>query len=254
MPRTSWWVLAVFLLPGTVAARNRLPPEYDPGVVLSGIEMMHAIADHKAPRHLFVDGAVRDGTEFDVMRYFDVLEHISPPDGQVLDYVYCYHGGDGAPRLYMRAIEAMPLRTCEELEQADGTAIPRIELDGTPESYFEAAVYRGHAGQFYLAWHANYADTTFVTSQVDVEGVLYMLEKIDFGTPISDEAMRKARGIDTTPRVWFLDCNTAVVSVVVFSKWSGFSRVTASLSRKSPYRVKWTSRRRLVRYNCGMMF
>ena len=54
------------------------------------------------PDYFLAENPVKTGSEFDVMDYFSVLDHLSMQPGYVLDYVYHYDGMGGYPVLYAR--------------------------------------------------------------------------------------------------------------------------------------------------------
>lgn len=190
--------------------------------------------------------------EFDVSQYFDVLKHVSPPVGHVLDYVYFSGETAGRPRLYLRKETQPRLKTCEEYKAA-GASEQECDLpillgaDGTPESFFELVVFKILAGQFQLFWHAGYNDTKIVTSPNEVKEIIA-------GLSLSDELEAKAWQMELTPIVEFLDQHTASVSLVVFSNWGGFSRVTEAISRHYPHTFGERNIQRLVPYECGIRF
>jgi len=51
---------------------------------------------------------VREPGDFDVMRYFDVLVHLSMDSGFVLDYFCMNRDGNGRPIRYARRVEDAP--------------------------------------------------------------------------------------------------------------------------------------------------
>ena len=110
------------------------------------------------------------------------------------------------------------------------------------------------AGQFYLAWHANYNDSTIVTTTNDMERIIAEIDKDDFGTPLTAEQKSAARKADLAPRVTWSDEKVAEVSVVLFSKWGGLYRITRRISRAYPHVVEKTEIEEVVNYDCGVMF
>lgn len=247
-----------------IAGKNELPKDYDAAAVVAAVVRLHAVANKNWPEHLMRDSPVRNRKEFDVAKYFEVLKHVSAPEGQVLDYVYSYSGGNGSPHLYLRAIDAAPFRTCNEYEKSLGgwekayeaqrNLFIQLRLDGSSESFFEQFVFDKLAGQFYLAWHANYNDSTIVTTTNEMERIIAEIDKDDFGTPLTAEQKTAARKADLAPLVEWSDDKVAEVSIVLFSKWGGLYRITRRVARTYPHAVEKTEIEKLVQYNCGMMF
>lgn len=119
------------------------------------------------------------------------------------------------------------------------------------------------AGQFYLFDHARYRDWGIVTSQKEVEEIveLEMADEIDVGgqkarrlRPVSAQQKKRARELAVIPAVRFPDDQTAEVSIVLFSKWGGFSRRTFRISRAFPHRILEAREERLVEYDCGKRY
>lgn len=129
-----------------------------------------------------------------------------------------------------------------------------LRLDGTPESFFELVLFAVLAGQFYLSWHAGYHDAKIVTTPEALERILAEPATRDFGSPFSDEQQEQARKLVLTPSVTFLDDHTAGVSVVLFSKWGGFTRMTQTVSRTYPHTLAQPDVMPLVEYECGVRY
>jgi len=110
------------------------------------------------PANFQTENPVKTGSEFDVMQYFRVLDHLSMQPGYVLDYVYRYDGMGGYPVLYVRPAGQPPYATEADLAAGgDSTGyLDFVQTDDTPESYFQFVVLATMGSQFYLFWHANY--------------------------------------------------------------------------------------------------
>ena len=245
------------------AAENELPKDYNVSQIVASVVNLHTQANKNLPEDYWELVDHPDRYFVDVTKYFDLLRHISPPEGYVLDYVYFMFGG-GRPSLYLRKTRAAPFKTFTEYEAALGgikkvseteDCMPtRLRLDGSAESFFEQFAFDILAGQFYLSWHANYNDSMIITTAVDLENLIKKRDKDDFGQPFTAEQKAAARKIDLTPRVVFRDDKTAEVSIVIFSKWGGFRRVTRSIARTYPHFFKNIKVEKLVAYDCGVMF
>lgn len=207
------------------------------------------------PDHLMKGEAVRRGQDFDVNRYFTVLDQMSMESGYVLDYVY-YNGGiGGEPVLYARKDDQPSYKDYDEIcaarERAGKTIdspsheeeyLNHIKVNATAEGFFQLYLLRIMAGQFYLFWHANYDDYKIVCNSSDAP--LY----------ISDPALAaKADQMDFTPNVEIND-DAVRVSAVVFTKWGGFIRKSVVFSTGFPHKVLKEDSQVLVPYNWGIVF
>lgn len=209
----------------------------------------------EVPAHLIEGDAVRIGEDFDVNRYFTVLDQLSMESGYVLDYVY-YNGGiGGEPVLYARKEDQPSYRDCNEFYAARESAgrpvdspsheeeyLHHIKANATPEGFFQLYLLRIMAGQFYLFWHANYDDYKVVCNSSDA--YLY----------VSDPLLAEnASWMDFAPRVEIND-DAARVSAVVFTKWGGFIRRSAVFSTGFPHQILREDSQVLVPYRWGVVF
>jgi hypothetical protein len=168
--------------------------------------------------------------------------------GYALDYVYYFDGFNGRPIIYTRKIDKKPFLSFKEFPNSlnDPTGYFTLQLygtgralrgmvhvDGTEEGFFEYAVLQVMGDQFFLEWHANYNDGTIIC---DLTG-LDTLEKDDWwsmGIPVPD--FEKARTLDFKPVVKF-EGDEAIVSLMVFTKWGGFKRITFTINKTYPHNV-----------------
>lgn len=205
------------------------------------------------PRH-FVDEeeSVKKGTEFDVNRYFSVLERLSMPPGHVLDYVYFSCSAGGEPIVYARRKDQPPYRTYSEYEAAHGgVALPEsqygfvrsVRVDGTAEGFFQFVVLRVMGSQFYLHWHAAYNDDQIICDRVKLEELHLMDDRIGV----------QARALDFRPSVAFRE-DRVLVRAVVFTKWGGFLRRSYAIGREFPHDMLEENTDTLVPYDCGICF
>ncbi len=254
------FILMCFLFVGVSAFSGWCEDEaYDWRGPVQSIQVLHAQADSLWPEH-FQDGEEkRRGNEFNPVEYFKALTHILPPRGLVLEYLYC-GGMDGRPVFYWKSAADAGPENCEtdNIFVNDGGSPEKIaeklELDHTLESFYELFVFKTLAGQFYLSWHANYNDTQIVLSQDDVEKIIGEINAGDFGAPLDAAQQKAARALDVAPRAEFWDEESAQISVVTFSKWGGFTRVTQKIRRLFPHVVLEEHKEPLVEYDCGVMF
>jgi len=232
---------------------------YDWKDVVQSVQELHRQANSLWPDHFQQGEEKRRGNEFDPSEYFRVLTHIFPKQGLALEYLYC-GGMDGRPVFYWKSASQPGPENCETdtIFVNDGGSPEKIaenlEVDGTLESFYELFVFKTLAGQFYLSWHANYNDTQIVLSQEDVEKIIQEINAEDFGAPLDEAQQKVARALDVAPSAEFWDEESAQISVVTFSKWGGFIRVTQKIRRIFPHVVLEERREPLVEYHCGLMF
>jgi len=207
------------------------------------------------PANFQTENPVKTGGEFDVMQYFNVLDHLSMQPGYVLDYVYRYDGMGGYPVLYVRPTGQPPYATEADLAAGgDSTGyLDSVQTDDTPESYFQFVVLATMGSQFYLFWHANYGDSQIACDKADVTDILASLNG-DFGYRISlASRIRAALLKDIGPSVKF-GGQTVEVRLVTFTRWGGFYQETYTLSRSMPHTIQDVQEKNLVPYECGVMF
>lgn len=208
------------------------------------------------PEHFRSGDAARTGDEFDVAQYFTVLQHLSMEPGYVLDYVYHMDGMGGFPILYARKADEPAYRTEAEYTEASergaaGSYLDHIQVDGTPEGFFQLVVLRIMGGQFYLYWHAGYNDAQIICTRDALEALLS--QPTMFGEELPGNVQRAARKLDVAPVVE-MGADTVTVRVVIFTNWGGFIRCSYTISRAFPHRILAEEEETLVEYNCGVMF
>ena len=154
--------------------------------------------------------------DFDPNRYFEVLTHLSLPQGKVLDYVYEMDGMGGYPILYIRGENEPQITERPEI----GAYFDFIQLDGNPESYFEYAVFREYSSSFYLYWHANYDNRVLTCGESAMETIDevsdYFFNKYEY-TPKVRSKMERANKI-----AWYNEEDgLAVVRFTYFTPFAG---------------------------------
>jgi hypothetical protein len=212
--------------------------------------------------------AVRNGTEFDVNQYFDILTSLSMEPGYTLDYVYDAYGGNGYPVLYTRADGMQRYATFSEYQQAaDGLAgedaqallqqgyLAHVIPEDTEDGYFQMAVLYLLGEQFYLLWHANYDDDIIVCDQDHLEKALedYVMWIVEYDPGDAEDILEGVEDVSLEPEVLLRE-DVAEVSLVYFTKWGGVYRVTYEISREKPYPIVETNLENLYEYDCGIMF
>jgi hypothetical protein len=207
------------------------------------------------PANFQTENPVKTGSEFDVMQYFTVLDHLSMELGYVLDYVYHYDGMGGYPVLYAYPTGQAPYATEADLAAAGKTPnyLDYVRADDTPESYFQFVLLAIMGNQFYLNWHANYNDSQFVCDKADVGNIVASLDG-SFGQRMPLGAQVRARMLQGVEPSVVLSEQTVEVRLVTFTKWGGFYLTTYTLSRSSPHTIQDVQDKNLVPYDCGVMF
>lgn len=255
--------------PERPAAPRRRGKALDAGACQAMLnEMEDLTAGLRLPPHFRSDeavteGPVRTGDEFDVSRYFTVLEHLSMEPGYALDYVYYNDGMGGAPVLYGRRTDEEPYATYNEFLQArageieDGcfycTYLDHVQVDDTPEGYLEYVILRTMGDQFYLWWHASYNDTRILCNKEGLKRALTAVDDFGAGIDMTNAVKRKARRLNLTPTV-ALEEDRAIVRVVTFTKWGGFIAETYTIDRNFPHKILDIERETLVEYDCQLAF
>ena len=199
----------------------------------------------------FLESLEAVGERFDANQYFEVLTHLEPEDGYVLDYVYFAPGGDGLPYLYARQEGEQPFATYSEYEEAGfEDYLGHIRVDGTAEGFFEFAVLSIMGQQFYLSWHAEYNDREVVSSRERLEVIIDMLN--EEYAPLTEEQVEAVMNLDVTPITKF-EGEKVLLRILVFTKWGGFYERIFTIDRNFPHQIIHEDIQ-LIPYNCGVMF
>ena len=219
------------------------------------VDGLKALDYGEFPEHLRQDNSSKNGTEFNINEYFKVLPNLSMEEGYVLDWVYDYNGSGGQPIIYARAESQKPYANYEEyaMDEQSGAFEDKIRIDGTEEGFFEYVVLQVVGGQFYLFWHANYNDWEIVCTPDKLDEIIEDRTNSSFGINMLPEIAKEAKKLDCKPVIEFKD-DTATVSVLVFTKWGGFKRLTYTIKQEYPHTIIDVQTETLVEYHCGIMF
>jgi hypothetical protein len=238
-----------FLLPSTTRSGTVISNCAD---IVSGVAALQA---GEIPQTLF-DTGKKDGSEFDVSQYFDVLPHLSMQEGYALDYVYQNDGLGAYPLLYVRPIDQSPFASAADIPE--NTQLPDfhdyLDVEDVEQGYFEYVVMDIMANQFYLSWHANYNDLEIVCNRGEVNDIVKDVSSGNFGVAMDLAQQARARTMSNIEPVVRLTGSVAVVEVITFTKWGGFYRETYTISREVPHTVIDVQQENLVPYDCGVMF
>ena len=225
------------------------------------------------PGSIAQEGMAKTGEEFDVNAYFQVLTHLKIKKGYVLDYIYYLGASGGTPVLYTRHTDQPSFRNYGDFAIA-GTSVTRpendvsllwmtIEKGGTfkygsqinvkdsAEGYYEYTLMQLLGGQFYLYYKANVYDVRVVATPAEAEKVLESIENAD-ANQIDDDFRKKAKALDLQPVVE-IGHDAVKVSVVVFTMWGGFSRVTFTMGRNYPNSITQYDNNVILKYDSGVI-
>ena len=189
------------------------------------------------------------------MQYFAVLDHLTMAPGYVLDYVYQYDGMGGSPLLYARPISQSPYTTEADLASSGDTAsyLDFVQVDDTPESYFQLVLLSLLGEEFYLYWHANYGDIRVVCEKIDVGDIVTGLDG-NFGYRISLLSRLRAALLDRVQPTVQVGEQAVQIRLVTFTRWGGFYEQIYTVNRSMPHTIQDVQRKNLVPYDCGVMF
>lgn len=221
------------------------------------------LKSQQLPEHLMKEDALKTDQDFNVNRYFTVLDRLSMEPGYVMDYVYYFGGIGGEPVLYARKAGQQAYRDYSEFSRATQTDLPldeddylnHIKIDGTPEGFFQFVLLRILGGQFYLFWHANYDDYVILTNSSDanIHFAGFEDEHGDSSDGSLVNALTEVRKLDFAPAVQMNE-SSVCVRVVVFTNWGGFIRKSFIIDREFPHQIQKEDSQVLVPYDCGVMF
>jgi hypothetical protein len=256
-------VLAIVTLTAAILACQAIIPTRPPSEILdlgcnetiAGIEELQS--NLSLPSHFWEENPAKQGGEFDPNRYFETFSYLRMQDGYVLDFVYHQDGFGGFPLLYARPVEQVPYDTEADYRAAASDQEDYLSFvlpQDNPAGYFEYAAFAILSPQFYLDWHANYSDWQVLCGKSDVEEVIQLFEGEDaFGYPMSAAQKRQARAIENPQPSVELTDETAIVKLLVFSKWGGFFRRTLTI-RRTDHFILDEQDELLVEYDCGIIF
>jgi hypothetical protein len=207
------------------------------------------------PQLLLMTGK-KQGDEFDVNRYFNVLTHISMQEGYTLDYVYQNDDLGGYPVLYARPVDQVPFASIANIsENAEGQDFQAfLNVEDTAEGYFDYVVMDIMANQFYLFWNANYNDAVIVCNRQQIYDIVAQVNSGDFGNVMDPVHQTQARTLRNIVPVVRLTEDLAFVEIVTFTKWGGFYRLSYTISREAPHKIMDVKQENILPYDCGVTF
>jgi hypothetical protein len=224
--------------------------------------------DLKTPEHFTAGKPFPQQGDFNPNDYFQVLTHLQTMPNYQLDYIYFGDELGGKPVVYAREPGAAPFQSYEEFlksygeelsgERSYGTVqhaydyLDKIQIDQSPESYFQFITLALSGDQFYLFWHGLYNDTKILCDPGDLQYIEADLK--DFDLTLPPEVVDRLGSIDFEPVV-LLGEDTVTVRFVSFSKWGGFFENVYVLSRdEGPVKLIDSQWNPLIEYDCGIAF
>ena len=242
---------------GTALAGEENPG--DPGIPFQIVVDRLSILtkDLKPPFHLFDENALKNGSEFDPMTFFDILKNISLKGGKVLDYVYLFQGSAGHPILYVRDKGEEPYSNLKVFREGSGNkdldretmfmkVMEHLEVKDTPEGYFEYAVFFLKAQDFYLYKWAE-RDMRIVCTWDAFERIM------NEDSQVSAEKKSRDADINFSPRI-SLSPEKAEIRLVICESCHGFYEERLSVSRVFPHKLVGHEKVELVVWKCGVIF
>lgn len=185
---------------------------------------------------------VNSDKRFNAHDYFSVLKHLSLEPDYILDYQYSDTLTGGEPILFALLEDEEGAE--EDIGISDNNAYLRhIQIDGTPEGFFEFVALDVMGEQFYLWGHARYNDWTIICDDADMD------KKLD-----SISLSKKAQhGMSVQPSVQFSE-DIVRVQFISFTNWGGFYENTYSIRRNFPHTTLNHQRKQMIPYDVGIEF
>ena len=234
------------------------PPPRD-GVVIDNcskvVRSIREMQTNDTPQKLIETG-IKQGNEFDANDYFNATPNLSMQAGYELDYIYVPDSLGSFPMLAARPTDLPPYTSSKDIPaDSDFTNYWKyIEVNDTEQGYFEYASLLLLANQFYLVWHANYNDLGIVCNRETVDTIVASINDGSFGFKFDRDQMKQIKALQNIEPLVKLTDTTAIVELVVFSKWGGFYRMTYTIDRSSPHEIIDRQDENIIPYDCGIMF
>lgn len=254
----------------SVATRSVNDPSalYIPDECRAVVDGFHALKkDLGLPDHFTAENPGRQESDFDPNQYFQVLTHLELAAGYKLDYIYFNDELGGLPLVYARKSSSAPFQSYSELLESFGEDmsgersygelrhkydyLEKIQIDQTPESYFEFVTLAFLGDQFYLFWHGLYNDSKILCDLTDIQYVEAEMESFELEFP--REVKDKIEQIDFRPTV-IIDENSVTVRYVTFTKWGGFFENVYVMDKENPMQLLDVKFNPLIEYDCGISF
>lgn len=259
--RTKSALPLVVLLVFSFACQTLFPAAVAPrdGVVINNcpelLKSIRSLQTYEVPQGLMETG-IKQGDEFDVNEYFAVTPNLSMQEGYVLDYVFISDSLGSFPLLAARPVDQAPYKTSSDVSSESEFANywKYMQVNDTEQGYFEYASFLRTANQFYLVWHANYNDISIVCDREAVDTIVADINDGSFGMEFDRDQMRQINALQNIEPLVKLTDTTAIVELVIFSKWGGFYRITYTISRSFPHEIIDVQEENIIPYDCGVLF
>jgi hypothetical protein len=209
--------------------------------------LRHVYKSQVIPEHLKTEQPVFRGAEFNIMRIFEFLDHLSMLPGYQLAYSYYYQSSfAGNPTLY--ACEA-PFYGTPDSTNCHRNHLYYVVTDGSELGYLQFILLYVMGDQFYIYWHADYGkDKLLVATDEALSKILLRIED-----DLDEQQKAQAGLIDPQPRV-LIGEDTVTIRVVWFTKFGGFFETTYQVNKDQPHTTKMLETNSLLEYDCGIMY
>ena len=171
------------------------------------------------PDHFLSDNPIRQKEDFDPNQYFEVFTHLIMSSDYTLDYIYFMDEVGRRPLMYSRKIGQNSFKTYQEIRDYYGNTkepwysetyfLNQVQIDKSPESYFEYIILAMLGNQFYIS-DQRVLDAKILCDHSDLR---YLGDKIK----VSEDVVGV---IDFRPTV-VVDETTVTVRFISFTTWMG---------------------------------
>lgn len=219
------------------------------------------------PEHFMSENPIRQSSDFDPNKYFQLFTHLKITPGYQLDYIYFNDELGGLPLLYARKSSNTPFQSYSELLKSFGEEmsgersygqlqhkydyLERIQIDKTPESYFEFTALAFQGDQFYLWWHGLYNDLKILCDNSDLQYVNEDMQGFDIEFP--ENVKERIKEIDFSPLV-IVGESDITVRMITFTKWGGFYENVYVMDKENPMQLLDVQFNPIIEYDCGINF
>ena len=198
------------------------------------------------PKHLQNEQPVMTGEEFDLMQVFEFLDHISMAPGNKLAYSYFYQSSfAGSPTIYVCNEDFVGTPTGSDCEK---NFMSFVITDGSQQGYLQWILLNGMADHFYLYWHANAKDYSFIATDNALNDIL-----AEISGSFNLQQKLQAKLIDPKPQVRIGDDNVDI-RVVWYSQFEGFIETRYQLKKDFPHTIQGMKFNKLLDYNSGIIY
>lgn len=234
---------------------------YDIRSTINQIEALHNEANKGHRSYLYPKVIpVVQFKPFDVNKYFSILNHIHPPEGYVLDYVFFKYSSISI--LYLRTKQSPSFNTYEDfvktVENSSSShyrkdVLANLEIDGSPESYLELLIFYKRAGRFHLPPKSYPYPPDYISTDRELESAINRYKGRGKYSP-TEEQIGIARQLSPSPVVEFSDNENVKVRLLDFSCRPGFIRYCYNIMKDPPHKVTDCKPEVYTDFDCGIIF